>query len=160
MSSPERDDNHLPAQVQIDAGYVLAKCEWRCLRSCRVRRSSRVQAYPESRMPGVSIATAAPSKASTIARCVTASSIAPKVRPKGWATKRARDGLTSAAISTTCVSESVQRPAASKTRWSSPTDCWQTGQVGAIRTRSAPSARNRAATAGALSRISGSVSAM
>lgn len=131
----------------------------RCLRSCRERRLSWVQAIPESRIPGASIATAASSIASTTARCVTASPTAPNVSPNGWATKRARDGLTIVVISTTCVRESVHSPASSKTRWSSPTDCWQTGQAGTRSTRSARSSTSSRATAGALCSRSGSGSA-
>lgn len=141
------------------SGLCPRSAQRRCLRSCRERRSSWVQVTPESRIPGASIATAASSIASTTARCVAASPTAPNVRPNGWATKRARDGLTIAVISTTWVSESVHSPASSKSRWSSPTDCWQTGQAGARSTRSVRSSTSCRATAGALCSRSGSGSA-
>jgi len=56
---------------------------------------------PVSRMPGASMSTAAESRASKSACCVSASPTAPNVNPNGCATKIARDGLTIAVISTT-----------------------------------------------------------
>jgi excisionase family DNA binding protein len=109
------------SSVSSRASGLTSSCahpsvHYRRLHNWRARRSSSVQANPESRMPGRSIVTTASSSAATTARCVAASPTAPNVRPNGWATKRAREGLTIAAISATWVSESVHSPTSSQAR--------------------------------------------